>query len=483
MQQNCLPLKSPLPIIKTTKLIGMELQAHPDGTRAAAAAQSWLAAIQDQARLGIGGLKRLGINELQSDNEQRQVNVINTAYLLIILPIWLALSGSYLLAARWPASLVMTAGVIALSALVLLHSQGYLSLQKYAQFSLPLVFLIPIAVALCLGGHLKSGIVTNWSLATPLLAILLDKPRAAKRWFVLLVAINVAMLLLPSEFIRPTTQPALWIKSWQMFNRIGMLTAIFICLNYLHQQQQLAIRQLDQFAAIVSHELRNPLTSVGLGLAHVLRYQERLSDSQRLAVQSASAEANRCQMILEDLLSLSRGDAHRQSQNLVSLDPYPLLLAIRERLQQILGVNLTFTSQARGSQRWVVADPIRFHQVIENLIENSAKYGDRQQPIEITLAAATGDLKLLIQVADRGAILSSQDCLAMFKPFTRLANASDKPGNGLGLTVVRCLVNGMGGTISATPRQGGGLLVTLALVRSSAPPSAQGQPHFQPKDR
>ena len=246
----------------------MELQAHPDGTRAAAAAQSWLAAIQDQVRLGIESFSRLGINELQSDIEQRQVNVINTAYLLIILPIWLALSGSYLLAARWPAGLVMTAGVIALSALVLLHSQGHLSLQKYAQFSLPLVFLIPIAVALCLGGHLKSGIVTNWSLVTPLLAILLDKPRTARRWFVLLLAITVGMLLLPGEFMRPTTASALWIKSWQIFNRLGMLTAIYVCLICLHKQHQQAIQQFDTFAAIVSHELRNPLASVGLCLAN-----------------------------------------------------------------------------------------------------------------------------------------------------------------------------------------------------------------------
>jgi len=60
----------------------------------------------------------------------------------------------------------------------------------------------------------------------------------------------------------------------------------------------------------------------------------------------------------------------------------------------------------------------------------------------------------------------------MFKPFTRLANASGKPGSGLGLTVVRRLVNGMGGTINARPRQGGGLIVTLALVRSDAPSGA-----------
>jgi signal transduction histidine kinase len=250
-----------------------------------------------------------------------------------------------------------------------------------------------------------------------------------------------------------------------------MLTAIYLCLDYLHKQHQQAILQLDTFAASVSHELRNPLTSVGLGLAHVLRQQERLSDSQRLAVQTASQEASRCQVILGDLLALSRGDSHKQSQTLTSLDPYPLVLAICEPLRKSLGVSLTIKSPVPGQPRWVVADPLRLQQVFENLIENCAKYSDRQQPIEISFGAADGDQQLLIQLADRGSELSSQDCLAMFKPFTRLANSGGKPGSGLGLTVVRRLVDGMGGTIRATPRQGGGLIMGMTLMRTAWPRS------------
>ena len=442
----------------------MEIQPQRWGANLALAGQSWLAAIT--------AITRLGINGRQSDNEREQINILNTAYLLIILPIWLVLCSSYWLAERWPAGLVMAAGVVALSALVVLHSQGHLGLRNYGQFSLPLVFLIPIAVALALGGYLRSGLETNWSLATPLLAILLDQPRTARRWFALLVALNVAMLLLPGEYIQPSTSPYLWIRASQIFNHLGMLTAIYLCLDYLHKQQKLAILQLDSFAATVSHELRNPLTSVGLGLAHVLRQQERLSDSQRLALQTASQEASRCQLILGDLLAISRGDPHRQSQTLTSLDPYPLVVAMGESLGQSLGLTLTITSPEPGPQRWVVADPLRLRQVLENLIENSAKYSDRQQPVDITIAAAAGEQQLLIQLADRGAKLSSQDCLTMFQPFTRLANASGKPGNGLGLTVVRRLVNGMGGTVSASPRQGGGLVMNLVLLRSAIPPSS-----------
>ena len=61
----------------------------------------------------------------------------------------------------------------------------------------------------------------------------------------------------------------------------------------------------------------------------------------------------------------------------------------------------------------------------------------------------------------------------MLKPFTRLANAGNHPGSGLGLTVVRRLAVGNGGTISATPRPGGGLVVSLYLPRAWRGPGAQ----------
>ena len=438
----------------------MEIKPQRWGANLALAGQSWLAAIT--------AITRLGINGRQSDNEREQINILNTAYLLIILPIWLVLCSSYWLSERWPAGLVMAAGVVALSALVVLHSQGTMGLRDYGQLSLTLVFLIPIAVALALGAPLRSGLETNWSLATPLLAILLDQPRAARRWFALLVALNVAMLLLAGEYIQPSTSQSLWIRSSQIFNHLGMLTAIYLCLDYLHKQQKLAILQLDSFAATVSHELRNPLTSVGLGLAHVLRQQERLSDSQRLALQTASQEASRCQLILGDLLAISRGDPHRQSQTLTSLDPYPLVVAIGETLGQSLGLTLTITSPEPGPQRWVVADPLRLRQVLENLIENSAKYSDLEQPVDITIAAAAGEQQLLIQLADRGQGLNAPELAKIFSPFFRASNAKGKTGSGLGLYVVRSIVETMHGSVSAAARPGGGIVVTVTLPAPEA---------------
>ena len=113
--------------------------------------------------------------------------------------------------------------------------------------------------------------------------------------------------------------------------------------------------------------------------------------------------------------------------------------------------------------------------MVANLLENSANYADPRQPIDLAIRAHHDGDQIQIQVADRGATLTNQDCLAMLKPFTRLANASAIAGNGLGLTVVRRLAWAMGGRVRATPRPGGGLVVSLFLPRGGG-----GEPAVAP---
>ena len=85
----------------------------------------------------------------------------------------------------------------------------------------------------------------------------------------------------------------------------------------------------------------------------------------------------------------------------------------------------------------------------------------------MAINADPGDTYLQIQVADRGAQLSSQQCQDIFTPFYRLATPSEKPGSGLGLTLVRRFAEAMGGSVRARPRVGGGLLVSLVLPRTT----------------
>jgi two-component system OmpR family sensor kinase len=108
--------------------------------------------------------------------------------------------------------------------------------------------------------------------------------------------------------------------------------------------------------------------------------------------------------------------------------------------------------------------------MVWNLIENSAKYADRNQPIELALTSDRGRKQLQLQVADRGGQLSSEQCQAIFAPFYRLAAAKQQVGSGLGLTLVRRYAETLGGAVSATAREGGGLIVSLCLPQAGQGP-------------
>ena len=329
-----------------------------------------------------------------------------------------------------------------------------------------------------MGGYYNSYLVMVWSLRTPMLAILLGRPQAARRWLGCFLICNLLVIEVFSLYPGSSTV-RLNHDSLLVFNGIGIGLLIYVTLLYMHRQHQQAIEKVDQFASLIAHELRNPLTSISLGIAHALRQRQRLSASQIEDLEAARAEAERSQLILQDLLQISRVPTEESSLLRQRIDAYPLLVIVAEQAQAQLGVVVQIECLLGESERLLWSAPNAFNQMAWNLLENSAKYADRHLPIEIVITADHAAEHLQIQVADRGASLSSQDCRAMLKPFTRLATAGSHPGSGLGLTVVRRLAVGNGGTISATPRPGGGLVVSLSLPRAWRGPGLQ-RPIRQP---
>lgn len=414
----------------------------------------------------IAGILQIGIQANQSPIIQRQITILNIVNLLVVVPAWVLLTASYLVAKQSSAALLLGSALGLILTMVLLRANERLGLGTYWQATLCIVFVVPCALSLVMGGNQHSGFVLMWSIITPLLVILLDQPRAACAWFGLLLALNALSLISQRDWPAPLGITETWTMTWQAFNRLGVSSVIFCSLLYLTKKQRQAIDHLDHFAALVAHELRNPLTSISLGLGHGLREADHFSESQKQALGTAHQEAKRCQQILNDLLALSREPSNHWALSLQTIDPYPLLKEVAERAGSRLGVRVNLDCPHQEWERLAWVDPNRLVQVVENLIENSAKYADRPQGIELSIQAQPASRQLLIQVADRGEILPDQDCQQIFTPFYRGANAKGKTGSGLGLTIVRRLVSAMGGNVKAEARQGGGLLVSLTLAKA-----------------
>ena len=247
----------------------------------------------------------------------------------------------------------------------------------------------------------------------------------------------------------------------------------------LLEESQRAIRQRDQFLAMLGHELRNPLAAIRTAievLNHVARDDGELAEEQAQVIARQSANMAR---LVDDLL-----DVARVTSGKILLDRRPLDL--RDLAASSLrAVQLTYEAQQRriafepGDRPLIVnADPVRIEQVVTNLLTNAVRYTPRGGNIRLKVFREGGDA--VLGVLDDGDGISPALLPRIFEPFVQSEQqlARSKGGLGIGLTVVKALVAMHDGAIIATspgPQLGSEFVVRLPLAPQQAPaPQADG---------
>ena len=235
------------------------------------------------------------------------------------------------------------------------------------------------------------------------------------------------------------------------------------------QISDLAEREMvrDAFLAVLSHELRTPVTTI-IGASALLRRTGASDDSGLLV--DIQEEAERLRRIVDDLLVLSRSE-----RGAIELSPEPILLqrTIRSIVddfgRRYPSVDLRFDAQP--SVPAALADPTALGQVVHNLVTNAIKYAGSDGPIEVTVRAV--DDVITIVVADHGPGLGEQP-EAVFTLFHRASHTARRAaGTGIGLYVARELVNAMGGTITGTNRPEGGAMFEFTLPVAETPATSE----------
>lgn len=208
-------------------------------------------------------------------------------------------------------------------------------------------------------------------------------------------------------------------------------------------------RQRDMFLAMLSHELRNPLSAV-LTASHVLADQRVSSVTQSRAVATIRRQAAMIASLLDDLLDVSRISLGKIELARSTFNLVELVEAIRETtLPEITSHLATLHIDAVNPELYVDADPARLVQVHVNLIHNAAKYSPPGSPIYFTMRAENGSA--VITVRDEGAGIAADFLPKIFEPFVQSDETLDRSdgGLGVGLTLVKSLVELHGGTIEA----------------------------------
>ncbi|AEV85506.1 multi-sensor signal transduction histidine kinase [Actinoplanes sp. SE50] len=249
---------------------------------------------------------------------------------------------------------------------------------------------------------------------------------------------------------------------------IGLLTDIAEQIGRLLARRRAAELDLqlasakDDFLTLISHELRTPLTTV-LACTSMLADDPQVDPDTRQMLATVTRSTTAVQRIIDELIDLAGIESghhplHKRATDLVTVvtgalaaAPHPDDIEIHTDLPPSLVVD---------------GDPGRLRQIVDHLLSNAIKYSPRGGDVRISLSADRGDVAELA-ITDTGIGIPEADRAGLFTRFHRAGNARHTAvtGTGLGLALVRALVEAHGGTVTHDPAHHPGTRITVRLPR------------------
>ncbi len=232
----------------------------------------------------------------------------------------------------------------------------------------------------------------------------------------------------------------------------------------LYREAQLQLRAREQILGIVAHDLRSPLNTVGLSVQVISRGLERAAPREALQrpLEAIGRSVTRMDRLIEDLLDLSRIDSGRLS---IEARPAEAAALVREALDAArpLAVQAELVAEEPTPLPQVLADRGRVLQVFSNLIGNAIKFTPPGGTI--TVGARQEGAAVRFSVSDTGVGIPPAQLSHVFDRFWQGADG-DRRGAGLGLAIVRGIVEAHGGRIEARsePGEGSEFAFTLPAV-------------------
>jgi PAS domain S-box-containing protein len=233
--------------------------------------------------------------------------------------------------------------------------------------------------------------------------------------------------------------------------------------SHAREQAEEASRLKEEFLATVSHELRTPLNAV-VGWSRLLSTGQLDADGTSHAVQVIQRNAAAQRQIIEDLLDVSRIVSGKLR---ISTQPIDILLVIHAAIDAVRPAaeakNISVMTHIEAPDAIVRADSERLQQVLWNLLSNAVKFTPSGGTVDVYLAQQ-GSLAE-IRIEDSGPGIPAEFLPRIFERFSQADGSSTRKhgGLGLGLAIVRHLIELHGGTVSAANRSEGGAVLTVRL--------------------
>ncbi|WP_249997521.1 ATP-binding protein [Actinoplanes sp. M2I2] len=218
-----------------------------------------------------------------------------------------------------------------------------------------------------------------------------------------------------------------------------------------------------------AHELKTPLTSLRLNVELLIRLDRRGTLDSALPAESRTrllndlgAQVAELSTLAAELTDLARGDVSDESTDVLDLADVVATAAIQARSRvPDIEVALDVTSV------WVSGRPAALQRAVLNLVDNAGKWSPADQPVQVRLRAEGASA--VLEVDDAGPGIDAADVPRVFDRFYRADSARALPGSGLGLSIVRRVVDAHGGRVTVARSARGGALLRVDLP-AAAPP-------------
>ncbi|HZR95125.1 MAG TPA: PAS domain-containing sensor histidine kinase [Gaiellaceae bacterium] len=229
-------------------------------------------------------------------------------------------------------------------------------------------------------------------------------------------------------------------------------------------QLEQADRLKDELISVVSHDLRTPLTSImGYLELAVDEADDALPDACRDYLAVARRNAERLHRLVEDLLFVSRVQSGRGALDLEPLDVGRLVRdAVENALPAASSASIVLSSRCDSDVEAVV-DGHRVTEAVENLLSNALKFTPQGGRVDVRVVAEPD--AVVIRVADTGVGVPPEDVEHLFDRFFRASGTDGVPGAGLGLSIVKAIVDAHGGSVGVASEPGEGTTFELRLPR------------------
>jgi signal transduction histidine kinase/ActR/RegA family two-component response regulator len=355
----------------------------------------------------------------------------------------------------------------------------------FGALSLPL-FASHVRFAPTLGGMLLSGALLNVVVVN-----------AGNRWTTLMAAAPHVLYLLFVPFVAKAANSGENLADVLWFAALLMVISVTVASRTLnaaltaeanakaeaerrrHEAEE-AVAAKSAFVAMISHELRTPISAILAGASRL--HSEVPEASSKVHAQLIADAGALMRTLLNDLLDFSRLEAGRMS---VEKIPFNLRQSLADTLRlwrpeaARKGLRLRVTGAA-SLPRWATGDSMRLKQVLNNLLSNAIKFTERGDVTVVLDARPLGEqIRLSITVSDTGPGIPEAALPRLFTPFDQLQASVVRQhgGSGLGLVISRELARLMGGDLVAANNQGEGARFTLSVALEPAEaPRVEEQP-------